>query len=372
MSPPSIVIFCQQLFNRFPDPVILADQKKMILYFNSAAQQLFTIIEQPLLPGSPLPFALSDIWSPIPDALFSGNIVLDDTPFDLTIQALDEDSVLFFLRRRETLSLPPQILSALSGQLQDITSPLMYVSQLLSRSLETDHSPKTTEYLSILNQNAYRLTRILRMLSTFEQSLNPTSHLVTAFQQCDIAAVCRRVAMQIRPFMEQFQLHFSLECASGANMVRGSAANLERMLYQLLSNAMKATPAGGSIKLQMKQNDQRVYLTVSDTGNGIPDHVLGTVFHRFGEDTVLTDTTSGLGLGLTFVRHVAKLSNGNVALTSKAGEGTHVTVTLPVVPSSDADIVQSPKVTMKNDLPMVLVELADILPASSFLPIDLE
>lgn len=357
-----------QLFDGFSNPVILSDSNQCIQYFNMPAQQLFSAFDQPLTLKQELPSALTTIFSVESEERFSAVLSLNETLYEVTTHTLD-GSVLFFLQRKTEPSIPPQLLLSLVNKIQDITAPLMYVSQLLVPIVESINNPKSERYLSILNQNCYRLVRIMHMLSMFEKSLDSSS-LPDSSEQCDITDVCHKVAAQVGPLAKQLQLGFSLEGAEGSHTVHGKALHLERMLYQLISNAMKFTPAGGEIKLQMKVVSQRVYLTVSDTGIGVPDHMLNTIFHRFEEEGAFTDISSGVGLGLSFVRHVASLSDGTVALTSKEGKGTRVTITLPLEKPSDT--LHTPTVALESDLSIALVELSDALPSSCFLPSDLE
>jgi signal transduction histidine kinase len=357
-----------QLFDGFSNPVILSDSNQCIQYFNVPAQQLFSAFDQPLTLKQELPSALTTIFSVESEERFSAVLSLNETLYEVTTHTLD-GSVLFFLQRKTEQSIPPQLLLSLVNKIQDITAPLMYVSQLLVPIVESINNPKSERYLSILNQNCYRLVRIMHMLSMFEKSLDSSS-LPDSSDQCNITDVCHKVAAQVGPLAKQLQLDFSLEGAEGSHTVHGKSIHLERMLYQLISNAMKFTPAGGEIKLQMKVVSQRVYLTVSDTGIGVPDHMLNTIFHRFEEEGAFTDISSGVGLGLSFVRHVARLSDGTVALTSKEGKGTRVTITLPLEKPSYT--LHTPTVALESDLSLALVELSDALPSSCFLPSDLE
>ncbi len=365
---PPIMSSYSQLFNGFPNPVILSDSHLLIQYFNASAQQLFSANGQPLELKKELPPSLKAIFPSILEESSSASFTLGKTSYDVTIQTLDTFTF-FFLQEKSNPLVPPQLLLSLVNKIQDITAPLMYVSQLLVPIVESASHPKSDRYLSILNQNCYRLIRIMNMLFMFEKSLDLTS-FTDSPEQCDITDVCRRVATQVTPLLKQLQLHFTLEGAEGFHVVHGKAIYLERMLYQLISNAIKFTPAGGEIKLQMKVVSQRVYLTISDTGSGIPDHILSTVFHRFKQENTLKDISSGIGLGLSFVRYIAEQSKGTVALTSKEGKGTRVTVTLPLEEASDT--LCTPTVNLENGFSIALVELSDALPSSFFLPNDVE
>jgi signal transduction histidine kinase len=109
---------------------------------------------------------------------------------------------------------------------------------------------------------------------------------------------------------------------------------IERMISNLLSNAMKFTHAGGEVKVSLRNEPEEVELVVEDTGRGIaPDH-LPHIFDRFyrvpGHDA--SGPERGLGLGLSFVAWIAKAHHGTVRVESTPGKGSRFIVSLPVAP----------------------------------------
>jgi len=111
---------------------------------------------------------------------------------------------------------------------------------------------------------------------------------------------------------------------------------IERMISNLLSNAMKFTPAGGEVRASLRNEPEGLELVVEDTGCGIaPDH-LPHIFDRFyrvpGRDA--SGPERGLGLGLSFVAWIAKAHQGTVRVESTPGKGSRFIVSLPVPPST--------------------------------------
>lgn len=362
-----IIASCAQLFDTLTTPVVLIDEEQTVQYFNSSAQQAFSIPQESLELHCPLPLSLSEHLATGESSTY---FAFYDVSYEMITHVIDGGVLLFFYPQKEP-PVPPQLLRSIQNNLQDVTTPLTYAAHLLAPMVETAHNPKADKYLSVLNQNCYRLNRITHMLSVFEKSLD-SSPLFSDSDQCDIGEVCYKVAEQVKPIIQQMQLHFFLEIPEGAYIVHGKALYFEHMLYQLLSNAIKFTPADGSIRLTMKVHSKRAYLSVQDTGTGIPKHVLNTVFHRFSENFSLTDINSGIGLGLFYVRYIISQSNGLVALTSQLGKGTNVTATLPL--EEPSDILRTPCVTLEssNGFSTALVDLADALPPSFFTHSDLE
>ena len=105
---------------------------------------------------------------------------------------------------------------------------------------------------------------------------------------------------------------------------------LAQVLSNLVSNALRHTPAGGRVSLVAACQDRSVLLAVRDTGVGIPADELTHVFDRFYRiDADRSSSTGGAGLGLAIVRSIAELHGGNVDLQSEPGAGTTVTLSLP-------------------------------------------
>jgi PAS domain S-box-containing protein len=110
--------------------------------------------------------------------------------------------------------------------------------------------------------------------------------------------------------------------------IQGDPNRLQQIVWNLLSNAVKFTPAGGAVQVQLRRADSEVEISVTDTGRGINPEFLPFVFDRFRQqDSTLTRTHGGLGLGLAIVRHLSELHGGTAHAYSR-GEGTGATFTV--------------------------------------------
>ncbi|MPV60799.1 hybrid sensor histidine kinase/response regulator [Burkholderia sp. HI2761] len=121
------------------------------------------------------------------------------------------------------------------------------------------------------------------------------------------------------------------DCDVSACIVSGDAERLRQMLSNLISNALKFTPAGGSVTVRLAREDTHAVLTVVDTGQGIATEFVPYVFDMFRRaDDSPASPRRGLGLGLSIVRHIAQLHGGRVTVASAGRDrGTTFTVTLP-------------------------------------------
>ncbi len=125
---------------------------------------------------------------------------------------------------------------------------------------------------------------------------------------------------------------------SGAARVHANATLLRRALVNLVQNAICYTPAGGNVRVEAATapEGQAVTLTVTDTGTGIAPALIPRLCERHVQGAMRASgsTGAGLGLGLAIVRSIAKLHGGGVSIESREGEGTRVTLRLPLSASA--------------------------------------
>jgi signal transduction histidine kinase len=110
----------------------------------------------------------------------------------------------------------------------------------------------------------------------------------------------------------------------------GDPVQLERMLVNLLTNAVKFTPDGGRVELQLRTLSENTEIVIKDTGMGIPEDEQSRLFTRFFRSSTATERAiQGTGLGLTIVKAIVALHGGRIAVESADQCGTTVTVSLP-------------------------------------------
>ena len=145
-----------------------------------------------------------------------------------------------------------------------------------------------------------------------------------------VVAACEN----IRPSADAKGLHLVIETADIHGIVMGDADRLEQVVWNLLSNATKFTPPGGTVTVRLSSRQGGAVIVVSDTGIGIRPEFLPHVFERFRQsDSTSTRAHGGLGLGLAIARHLVELHGGSMYATSE-GEGLGATfgIQLPLRP----------------------------------------
>jgi PAS domain S-box-containing protein len=183
--------------------------------------------------------------------------------------------------------------------------------------------------LGVVGEQAARLNRLIGVM--LDISRLQTGQLTILRTPLDIGALVRRVADDVRPTLQQHTLTCKLP--GTPLMIAGDELRLEQVLQNLLSNAMKYSPRGGPITVQVEQQGEAVCIAVADQGIGIPQENLPKLFERFYRaDNVDPQQISGMGIGLYVVRAIIELHGGQVGVVSPEEGGSIFTVYLPMIP----------------------------------------
>jgi heavy metal sensor kinase len=182
-----------------------------------------------------------------------------------------------------------------------------------------------------------RLTRLTDQLLTLARQDAGVTR--SALENVDLALLVKDVTETLRPLAENKGLHLVFHADEPAK-VSGDNLGLRQVFFNVLDNAIKYTPSGGSITVQMKHSDGQAIVTIKDTGIGIPPEHLPHVFDRFYRvDKARSRAEGGTGLGLSIARGTVSAHGGRIELTSAPGQGTTCIITLPtqLVPESRAN-----------------------------------
>ena len=146
----------------------------------------------------------------------------------------------------------------------------------------------------------------------------------------DLVGLAKEMVALLADRAEERRIRLSTELQPNV-AVRGDRAQLGLLLSNLIDNALRYTPAKGTVCVRLDATESRAVLQVADTGEGIPAAELPRIFERFYRvDKARARQTGGTGLGLAIVRHVAEAHGGTVRVDSELSRGSTFTVTLPV------------------------------------------
>jgi PAS domain S-box-containing protein len=231
--------------------------------------------------------------------------------------------------------LKDDFLSLLSHELRTpLTSIIGWTSLLRERQLDAT----ALRAVDTINRNArtqQRLTEEILDVSRIASGKFTFSPCAVELQPLIEAALD-----SVRPAAEARKIRLKTSLSSPGAMVYGDCDRLLQMASNVLSNAFKFTPPGGTVQVKLRRKGSSIQLTVSDTGEGIDPKFLPHVFDRFRQaNSSSTRRHGGLGLGLAIVRHIVELHGGTIrAESGGSGKGATFVINLPIHEPSDKSI----------------------------------
>lgn len=205
----------------------------------------------------------------------------------------------------------------------EFRTPLTLISAPLEYVLENVALPDDgKKHLMVVKQNTDRMLRLVNQILDFRKIQNHKMKLV--IQQMEAVAFVRKVMDNFVEMAENQKIDLRLEAPDNDVLLWADADKLEKILFNLLSNAFKFTPSGKSIHVVVREDEKRVYIEVHDQGIGIAEEKIGSIFNRFeslgNEDAGSQSNSSGIGLSL--VKELVNMHKGTIEVESTPGEGS--------------------------------------------------
>jgi hypothetical protein len=307
-------------------------------------------------------------------------IIADITPRKATEAALrqSEDRLRLALESEQAARevaehanrIKDEFLAILSHELRSPLNPILGWAKLLQ--VKQMSAEVTTRALETIERNArlqaqliddlLDIARILRGKLKLEvAAVDPIFVIEAAIETVQSAADAKAISIQTD--LQQ------------VGQVHGDAGRLQQVVWNILTNAVKFTPEGGQVHVQLSQVDRWAQIQVADTGIGIPPEFLPHIFESFRqEDTSVTRQYGGLGLGLAIVRYLVEAHGGTITADSPGAEqGATFTIKLPLFSASPALISPNPGIPTEVNLTGMRVLVVDDSPdALELLTISLE
>ena len=235
-------------------------------------------------------------------------------------------------RERATSDYRGQLIDALSHQLQNPVAAITGNLELLFDSLEPGDGSERP--LRAIERATGRIQSMIQDLLALAKVNNPDRPLHEV--DVDVAALVSLVADSVRAEAAAGDVKVRLDLPADPKLVKGDPGELEDLVANLVSNALKYSDAGGSVTAGVRGMEQGgsayVELTVSDEGIGIAEEERGRLFEEFfRSDDVKARTRPGTGLGLAVVDRVVRRHRGRIEVESELGEGTTFRVLLPAI-----------------------------------------
>jgi PAS domain S-box-containing protein len=185
--------------------------------------------------------------------------------------------------------------------------------------------------LSVIRRNAEIQAKLIEDLLDMNRLISGAEHLDLA--SIDIAVLAQRTIQALQPAADAKGVQLIASVESSITPLLADARRLQQVLWNLVHNAIKFTPAGGRVEIHVRSVEGRLEIVVQDTGQGIARDFLPHVFERFRqEDASHAREKFGLGLGLSIAKHLVELHGGTIkAFSHGAGQGSRFEVEVPQV-----------------------------------------
>ncbi|KAJ3284533.1 hypothetical protein HK104_009887, partial [Borealophlyctis nickersoniae] len=211
----------------------------------------------------------------------------------------------------------------------EFRTPLTLILGPVEEALKKDTLPEVVrEELGVVHRNALRLLKLVTSLLDFSRI--EAGRMQASYRPTDLGGLITDLCGVFRSAMERAKIDFVVDVAPCDELVYVDVDMLEKIVYNLLSNALKCT-FQGQISVVFRRVDQKVQLSVSDTGVGIPEKDIARIFERFYRVEGLSRRSNeGTGIGLALTQELARLHGGRITVQSKLGQGSTFTLTIPL------------------------------------------
>ena len=218
---------------------------------------------------------------------------------------------------------------------------------------------KITKYSGIIKQNCFRLIRLINNLIDITK-MDADEYKIDIGNH-DIVKIVKDITYSVTDYIEAKNLNIYFISDLDYKVIACDPDTMERIVLNLISNAIKFTPENGEIRVIVSKKDDEIIISVADTGIGIPLEVQKTIFDRFVQaDNFFTRKREGSGIGLSLVQYLVNMHQGNITLDSRPGEGTKFTISLPDRLEETEDQMVSENFTNEQIIEKIEVEFADI------------
>jgi PAS domain S-box-containing protein len=231
-------------------------------------------------------------------------------------------------RLREVTRVKQELVTNVSHELRTPITSISGYAELLADGALGDLSGDQREVVLRIDRNSRRLIRLVEDLLTLSRL--ESGGLVLHRAPTDLSAVVREVALLLEEPLRPRSLDLALHVPDVPLVLRADAHELERVLVNLVGNAIKFTPDGGRVDVTLEAGDDEAVITVADTGLGIAADEQEQLFGRFFRASAAIDNAiQGSGLGLSIAHAIVTAHGGTISVASEPGEGTTMTIRLP-------------------------------------------
>lgn len=226
-----------------------------------------------------------------------------------------------------------EFFSNISHELKTPLNVLLGAVQILSLPANNEHDalikPGSNKYLKTMKQNCYRLVRLVNNL--IDISKFDSGYFKLDLHNHNVVNVVEDITLSVADYAKNKGIDLIFDTDIEEKEMAIDLDKIERIILNLLSNAIKFTNEGGQILVNIVNKENIIQISIKDNGVGIPKDKLNVIFERFGQvDKTLARNREGSGIGLSLVKSIVDMHNGDIKALSEFGKGSEFIIELPV------------------------------------------
>ena len=255
-----------------------------------------------------------------------------------------------------------QAMALAARELRNPLTTVMVTAQQLFPVTGLEQDSVTREQVARINRGLYQILRVVSNMSDAGHYAASPARLETV----DIAGVFAEIFAKAAALLEYTQVSMEYQGYPDAVFCLADRESLERAVLNMVSNAVKFSHPGDTIQASLTRRGQKLYLTLTDSGDAIPDRIRGDVFTRYQRQCGMEDPRFGIGLGMVLIRAAAAAHGGTVLVDRPHQGGNRITMSIPIRQGSATLRTGIMQVDYTGERDHGLIELSQFLPESLY------
>ncbi len=349
----------EEFLSHFIAPAFYAD-KGIVTLANQAAQTLM------ITPGTdiaPLITAGREEYEAFQQGFLYLTIQIQDQIYSAAVSS--EDGIHLFITQNAAEDSSLQAYSLAARELRTPLAGIMLATQRLFKELPENEDPKTRQQAAYINQNLYKMLRIVSNMSDAGRFAN---NLDVHMEYTNVGDILKELLEGIQCTCNEAGICFRYSCPEAPVYGPIDREKLERGVYNLVSNALKFAEKPSLVEVTVAAKGSRLYITVQNNGKGIPAAIRNTMYQRYRRSPGLDDPSQGIGLGIVLAKSAAAIHRGALLMEVNASQEAKITMTISLEAKNLT--LRSPilRIDYAGEHSHCLVELADCLDMEQYTP----
>ena len=253
-----------------------------------------------------------------------------------------------------------EFFSNMSHEFRTPINIILGTMQVINMNIERNNIDleNLRRHTNYIKQNSYRLLRLINNLIDINK-MDVGSYEIKCSNN-DIVSIVEDIALSVSDYMQNNKINLIFDTNVEEVITYFDPSKIERIMLNLLSNAIQYTKDDGLIEVKVNANEDEVLVSVKDNGIGIPEEKLELIFDRFGQvDDSLNRICEGSGIGLSLVKSLVELHGGNISVNSKIDEGSEFIFSIPIM-LGEGSVIESNIDRRFNHVERCNIEFSDI------------